>query len=331
MSAVKTSDLNIAMVSCLNHAEFVVLNPINNPVTGTPHTRSSQMLDDFGTWAMAHIAFAGMAAFDYDLLRKVKTSGKARGHVFKREVEEKADDEDGSNNSDNESIDVGTLASKLTTLENELSLPCIDDIYTLLKSAISTIDNNKLGLLQSILMDMIVLQPWTRNLDGIEEKELSRMENVGQKSGLKITDLSQDHSDDDLTTLHNLNFSDLPTSLIGKKQPLQLASTPSAKVSKTNTSSGSAKSTTKTLENLDDQLSVPRSSKPIIPRKSPHPTGVTLVASFPSSFVDGSESEEEIDVINAETTQGAQKVLAAMKDNNDDDDDIDDDYFDGMC
>ena len=42
------------------------------------------------------------------------------------------------------------------------------------------------------------------------------------------------------------------------------------------------------------------------------------------------ESEEEIDVINAETTQGAQKVLAAMKDNNDDDDDVDVDYFDGM-
>jgi hypothetical protein len=100
MSAVSTSDLNIAMVSCLNHAEFLVLDPIINPFTGTPHSRSSKMMDSFGTWAMAHIVFAGMATFDYDLLRRVKFPSKVRGTVIKKECEGSEDDEEGSNNSD---------------------------------------------------------------------------------------------------------------------------------------------------------------------------------------------------------------------------------------
>lgn len=105
MSAVATSDLNIAVVSSLNNAEFLVLDPIKSPVTGKPHSKSSKMLDDYGTWAMAHIAFAGMATFDYDLMRRVKIAGKARGNVIKKEHAESEDDDEGSNNSD---IELGT-------------------------------------------------------------------------------------------------------------------------------------------------------------------------------------------------------------------------------
>ena len=134
-----------------------------------------------------------------------------------------------------------------------------------------------------------------------------------------------------MTTLQKLNFSDLPTSLSSKKQPLQQATTPSAKGGKTNTASGSAKSTTKTLENLDDQLSAPRASKPVVPRKNIQPTGVSLETSFPTSYNEETESDEENDFINAETTQGAQKVLASMRGIKYDDDDTDDDDFNGMC
>ena len=62
-----------------------------------------KMLDDYGTWAMAHIVFAGMATFDYDLLRRVKIAGKVRGNVIKKERDDSEIDEEGSNNSDIES------------------------------------------------------------------------------------------------------------------------------------------------------------------------------------------------------------------------------------
>lgn len=334
MSAVTTSDLNIAMVSCLNHAEFLVLDPIKSPITGKPHSKSSKMLDDYGTWAMAHIVFAGMATFDYDLLRRVKIAGKVRGNVIKKERDDSEIDEEGSNNSDIESGDIGTLASKITILENDRCLPSINDIYSLLKNAISNIDNSKLGLLQSILMDVLVLQPWTRNLDGSEEKTIYRMENVVNKSG-KCVDLTVDTieiSDDDMETIGKVNFSDLPTTNAKSvKQPINHAATPIAKGGNAKIFS-STESTAKTIGDLDDQTSAPRkASTSSRGKKSPERKGVALQRSYEDAAQSDTDDEVEDDDLNAETMREAIQNLATFQHANyEDDDDTDDADFQGM-
>ena len=332
MSAVATSDLNIAMVSCLNHAEFLVLDPIKSPITGKPHSKSSKMLDDYGTWAMAHIVFAGMATFDYDLLRRVKIAGKVRGNVIKKEREESEDDEVGSNNSDIESGEIGTLASKLTMLKSDRSLPSINDIYSLLKNAITNIDNSNLGLLQSILMDVLVLQPWTRNLDGSEEKAIYRMENVVNKSG-KCVDLTVDTieiSDDDLEIIQKVNFSDLPTTNgRSAKQPLNHAATPIAKGGNEK-KSPRTESTTKTIGDIDEQTSSnKKANASSIGKKCPERKGVALQHSYEVESESDTEDEEETDNLNAETLSGACKQLAILQNASYEDDDEAD--FEGMC
>ena len=334
MSAVATSDLNIAMVSSLNHAEFLVLDPIKSPVTGKRHSKSSKMLDDYGTWAMAHIAFAGMATFDYDLLRRIKVAGKARGNVIKKEEPESEEDEEGSPNSDNELRDNGTLASKLTILENDLALPSIIDIYSLLKNAICNIDTNNLGLLQSILMDVLVLQSWTRNLDGLEEKAVYRLENVVNKSG-KIVDLTQDtneNSDDDMDVIQKVKFGAIPTTnTASMKIPINPARTPTAKGGNTKISK-SAESTSKMVGDMDEQTSTSRTTSTDFSKKSPGNLGVSLQPSFGNGETSDTEDEDMDDSLNAETEKGARRQLKILQKDHYDDDAVDDDSsIGGMC
>ena len=332
MTAVATSDLNIAMVSCLNHAEFLVLDPIKCQITGKPHSKSSKMLDDYGIWAMAHIAFAGMATFDYDLLRRVKMTTKVRGTVIKKEREDSEDEEEGCINSDFESCEMGTLASKLTILENDRSLPSINDIYSLLKNAISNIDKNKLGLLQSILKDLLVLQPWTRNLDGTEEKTIYRMENVVNTSG-KVVDLSIDtteKSDDDMEIIAKVNFSALPSTYAGStKKPINHVATPVAKGGNAKKST-STESTAKQIGDLDDQTSAPVKTPSSIGKKSPVCQRFPLQHSYGKEDDSDTDDDDEGDYRNAANVPQARKSFSQKHGTRIIDDDDDNDDFVGM-
>ena len=332
MSAVATSDLNIAMVSCLNHAEFLVLDPIKCPITGKPHSKSSKMLDNYGIWAMAHIAYAGMATFDYDLLRRVKMTSKVRGTVIKKEREESADDEVECINSDFESCEVGSLASKITILEHDQSLPSIDDIYSLLKQAISNIDNTNLELLQSILKDVLVLQPWTRNLDGSEEKTLYRMENVVNKSR-KVINLTEDTteiSDDDMQTIAKVNFSALPSTHAGStKKPVNLVATPVGNGGNAKKSSNTD-STAKKIGDQDEQRSAQRKTPTSMEKKSQENERLPLQQSFAPGDYSDTDEDEEYDGISTATAKGAMKSVADKQNSSFNDDDDDDDDFEGM-
>lgn len=250
--------------------------------------------------------------------------------MIKKEEAESEEDEEGSPNSDIELGDNGILASKLTILENDLSLPSVIDIYSLLKNAICNIDTNNLGLLQSILMDVLVLQSWTRNLDGLEEKAIYRMDNVVNKSG-KIVDLTQDtteNSDDDMDVIQKVKFGDLPTTnTASMKIPINPARTPTAKGGNTKISK-SAESTSKMVGDMDEQTSTSRTTSTAIRRKSPGNLAVSLQQSFGRGQQSDTEDEEMDDNLNAETEEGARRQLKNLQnDRYDDDADDDDDLF----
>ena len=313
MQAVATSDLNIAMVSNLSHAEFLVLNPIQCPITQRPHAKSAKMMESFGTWAMAHIVFAGMATFDYDLLRTVKTASKARGTILKGEKEPSEDDKDGSN-SDDDSIDVGTFASKLNTLENELSLPSIDDIHSLLRSAFLRIDNKDLGLLQSILRDLLVLQPWTRSLDAKEEKTLSRMEAIANRSKTNVVDLTADtkeNSDDDLSSFQKVNFSAITTTAAGtKKQAVQQSTTPASQVPASKITKSSNGSSSKKGFDIDAQITSFHRQETSKQKISPFAFGNALQTSFGKNDDMDTDSDGDNRLQFAGSEKAAKRALA---------------------
>jgi hypothetical protein len=293
------------------------------------------MLDDYGVYAMAHIVYAGMATFDYDLVRRVKMSSKVRGTMIKKEKEESADDEEDCINSDFESCEVGSLASKITILENDRSLPSIDDIYSLLKHAISNIDNTNLGLLQSILKDILVLQPWTRTLDGSEEKTLYRMENVVNKSG-KVINLTEDTaeiSDDDMQTIAKVNFSELPSTHAGStKNPVNHVATPVGKGDNAKKSS-STESTAKKIGDQDERTSALRKTPTSMEKKSLERKNTSLHHSYGKGDCSDTDEDEENDSTNATTAKRAMKSVRDKQNSSfddDDDDDDDNDHFGGM-
>ena len=307
------------------------------PITKQPHASPRKMvLIDYGLWAMAYIAFAGMAAFDYDLLRKVKAHGKVR---MKREKENSEEDQSNSN-SEEESIDVGTFQSKLTTLENERHLPSVEDIYSLLKAAFTSINKEDLVLLQSILMDILVLQPWTRNLDAQEEKALFKMEQIAKKSKEKVVDLTGEQeveSDDELGNIGKVNFCTLlpPASAASRKIPLNKVAAPKEKMTtpqdkemNTNNTASGGESAKKTFGDADDLLTSVAKVATSTATKSPKIAQITLRESFGKEDDSDTEDDDDDEFLQAETTRGAQKALSAQRNFEDYDNDSED--FEGM-
>jgi len=196
-NVVRSSDLNVAMVACLNHAEFSVIDPLIHPITREHHKSPRINCEHVGVYAMAHIAQAGIASFDLDLLRKQKyTTTKLKN---KKEKQDNANLEDVDEDmaSDVDTNDVGTLSATMTSLEKDSLVPTIADLHALLKSAFSSMKKEDQFLYQSILKDIQVLQPWTRKLDYAEFKAITRVENAAIKFKNRFDDASKEGEESD--------------------------------------------------------------------------------------------------------------------------------------
>ena len=143
----------------------------------------------------------------------------------------------------------------MTSLEKDSLVPTITDLHALLKSAFSSMTKEDQHLYQSILMDILVLQPWSRKLDSAEVKALTRMENL-VKSRSKLMDLTQeDNGDsDDEGSFTKLTFQPIPLSLHqGKKLPVaNVPSTPLTTAATTSTKTPQSKQSAEKMLGTDE-------------------------------------------------------------------------------
>ena len=243
MNAVRTSDINTAMVACLNHNGFQTINPLRDPITHEFHQSFKATSSHVGIHAMAFIAQAGFAFFEQHLLR-IYTSFGARPKKDK----DIAYDED--RDDDDTSADTTSLTSALLTLEKNAVLPTIADLMPFLKKAFSGMPKEDLALFQSILMDIWVLQPWTRRLDYREERLITKMEQRPPAGDFEEEENEDgEKNEDDEKTFASLIFETIETSQVQSavnanggtpqsSEPSAVNATPSIpKSSKTSTSS----------------------------------------------------------------------------------------------
>jgi hypothetical protein len=252
MNAVRTSDINTAMVACLNHNGFQTIDPLRDPITHEFHQTFKATSNHVGIHAMAYIAQAGFAFFEQNLLRKYSSFGARTKKDKDIAYDEDRDDDDTI-------ADTTTLISALLTLEKNVVLPTIADLMPFLKQAFSGMPKEDLALFQSILMDIWVLQPWTRRLDYNEERLITKMEQRPPAEDLAEDENEEgDKNKDEEKTFANLIFETIETSqvqsAVNATAGTPKSSVPSAvhatastpKSSKTSTSSSVSSNTKKT-------------------------------------------------------------------------------------
>jgi hypothetical protein len=199
MHVVKTSELNVAFTSVLNHSGFITCNPLFDKVTGKLYTTAKAMSDNVGSLHMALLAQAGLAHFDmgkYTRHSKCVSSTKNK----KEKGEKQAAEEDTS---------VGSkLSNVLKHLQSTIEIPCLESLQPFIKAAFSSLDDNNFHLLQSFLHELYVLQPWTQPLSYKEDQELSKLDSF-PASTQQVFGVDDDDDDDDNVDWNNFSFSAL--------------------------------------------------------------------------------------------------------------------------
>jgi len=208
MHIVKTSELNVACSSVLNHSGFITSNPLFDKLTGKLHTNAKAMSENVGSLHMALLAQAGIAYFD---LGKYTRHYKCHPSGNKKETDE---DTTGSK-----------LYAVLKHLQSTIDIPTVESLQPFIKEAFSSLDNNKFYLLQSFLHELYVLQPWTQPLSYKEDQEKSKLVSIPGSTKQVITKEVEDDNDGmDWSTF--ATFSDvlpqqsIATDETGKKQKI---------------------------------------------------------------------------------------------------------------
>lgn len=190
MHTVRTSPINTALLSTLNHAEFVASNPIRDLITGIMHKTARQVAANAGLVAMAHVAQAGMGFFDLHKLRNI-SNGKPKEIII--------------NDSDVEVEVEGhmdTIQRGVNVLVCNKELPSISDLVQFLKKSFIDMTPHDFACLQSMLPDLYIFQEFTRPLDTKEEVQIQRL-TAGEvkKKVVDLTKTSDDSDDDGISTL----------------------------------------------------------------------------------------------------------------------------------
>lgn len=334
MNAVRTSDINTAMVACLNHSGFQTINPLRDPVTHDFHQSFKATSNHVGIHAMAFIAQAGFAFFELNLLRKYTSFGART-----KKDKDSAYDEDRED--DDTIVDTTSLISALLTLEKNAVLPTIADLMQFLKQAFSKMPKEDLALFQSILMDIWVLQKWTRRLDNYEERLITKMEQRPPAEDFAEEENEEgDKNEDEEKTFANLTFETIVTSQVQSavnatadtpksSEPSTVHATASTpKSSKTPTSSSVSSNTKKTPVNAlktmgeDNELVYSNSKlKNTTTKQSTHSIGKKSRQTNQQSIADEDEADEEYG--NEDRQPEKKSKIAACEEEHDEDYDED--------
>ena len=307
MNAVRTSDINTAMVACLNHNGYQTIDPLRDPITHEFHQTFKATSNHVGIHAMAYIAQAGFAFFEQNLLRKYSSFGARTKKEKDIAYDEDRDDDDTI-------ADTTTLISALLTLEKNVVLPTIADLMPFLKQAFSGLPKEDLALFQSILMDIWVLQPWTRRLDYNEERLITKMEQRPPAEDLAEDENEEgDKNEDEEKKFANLIFETIETS--------QVQSTKNATAGTPKSSEPSAvHAAASTPKSIKTSTSSSVSSNP---KKTPISAVKTM-----GEVNEGVYSNRKLD--NTSTKAGTRKIGKKAKDtiqqHGSDDDDEDNEY-----
>jgi len=218
---IRRSPLNIAMVSTLSHGEFSISDPLKNELTKKRHATPKEAAENMATFSMACIVQAGYTHFDTTLLhlptkmvtkkiRKGATSSKAEeaSDDGEEEIMERYDD------------DLESLVTSLKDLANNNRIPQLDDLYAFLKKAFSSLNQNDHLFLQSILLDLYVLQQWTRPWDYRELQSLRTLHLQQNKKVVDITDEADEYDEYSGLGLQDFSFSKVALSSARGKQPV---------------------------------------------------------------------------------------------------------------
>ena len=144
----------------------MVTDPLKNVCTGLHHSTPKETADNFGIYAMSHIAQAGIAYYDLGKLREYQRLPK---HTKKEDLTESvslvdADDEEEEDQTKMISWEKGeTLSSKLSVLVDNHEIPKVEDLQSLLMTAFTSLTTSELLVIQSIVGDLWNMQSWTRH------------------------------------------------------------------------------------------------------------------------------------------------------------------------
>ena len=143
-------------------------------------------------------------------IRKGATSSKAEeaSDDGEEEIMERYDD------------DLESLLTNLKDLANNNRIPQLDDLYAFLKKAFSSLNQNDHLFLQSILLDLYVLQQWTRPWD---YREIQSLRTLHQQQNKKVVDITDEPDEYDAYSglgLETFSFSKVALSSARGKQPV---------------------------------------------------------------------------------------------------------------
>lgn len=216
MNTVKNSPLNVALLSVLNHCEFVVTNPIVDEITGELHANARKMANHIGPVHMANLFQSGYAYFNSG--RRIKLKQRFSAKIVKKEQNDD-NEEDEEVEKDEEPV-VEELKDDLQkVIKSMLSnneLPSVEDLTAFIKKAFSSLLQKDFIFFQSILPDFWVFQQWNRPWDYKEEICILRILAENTITPKPTVDLTGSVSDEDDLGLAKMVFGKIAQS----KQPV---------------------------------------------------------------------------------------------------------------
>lgn len=217
MYIVRTSPINTAFLSTLNHAEFITSNPVRDFISGAMHSSARHMAANAGLVAMSNLAQVGMAFFDMQKLRKLKNSTtRPAKEIIKKQTkggEEEKDSDDDSNTEDEleEEEERDTVQRGVSVLVSNKEIPTINDLMSFLKRSFTDLTAEEYACLQSVIPDLYIFQEFTRPLDFKEELQIQRVINTAK---MKLVDLTEGGNDSDDNEISKLKFKDIMTTKV---------------------------------------------------------------------------------------------------------------------
>lgn len=235
MHTIRTSSINTAFLSILNHSEFLVTDPLRDQFTGKFHATAKAMAANSSLVTMSTIAQAGVAHFDLGYLQRLKTSTtKVSRQKIKKQMSDDMDsdphEDQPSDNVDELEVEMDSVQKVIATLVRNQTLPKIEDFISFFKKAFSNLQHQDFLCLQSIIQDLWILQPWTRPLDYKEEVQLQKLTNNTKESVIDLTKPGEDSESEKIDTIvfkklssrklpANSNLKVMPTSRVQGKAP----------------------------------------------------------------------------------------------------------------
>jgi len=185
------------MVATIGHNEFINSDPIRNPLSKKLHATAKEAADYMGTYTMAHIALAGCAYFDLGKLSKQQLTLQGKSHIKKENKKDVSSSDEVEEDSNYEKdCHIEGMTQAIGQLIDDNTLPTVEEVQSILKKAFTSLKDNEHLLLQSILPDLYVLQPWTKPLDYQEKIMLQKMQFSEMIRG-KTIDLTNGDSEED--------------------------------------------------------------------------------------------------------------------------------------